>query len=106
MKKIKLILFQYNTYFIFLFLLALSISFSFLYYLNGENILYADTMSRLDIARKVIDNLTPGFAQIGNVWLPLPQVLMLPFIWNNFFWHSGTAGALMSRTAFSIGALF
>jgi len=106
MKKIKHILSQYSTYCIFLFLLALSICFSLLYYLNGQNILYADTMSRLDIARKVVDNLTPGFAQIGNVWLPLPQLLMIPFIWNNFLWHSGIAGALMSGTAFIIGGLY
>jgi len=106
MKKFKLTLSHYSTYCIFLFLLALSVCFSLLYYLNGENILYADTMSRLDIARKVIDNLTPGFAQIGNVWLPLPQLLMLPFIWNNFLWHSGIAGALMSGTAFIIGGLY
>jgi len=102
----KHIISQYNIYFIFLFLFALSIFFSVFYYLNGENILYADTMSRLDIARKVIDNLTPGFAQIGNVWLPLPQLLMVPFIWNNFLWHSGLAGAIMSGIAFIIGGLY
>lgn len=106
MKKFRRILSQNNIYYIFLFLLILSVGFSVFYYLNGENILYADTMSRLDIARKVIDNLTPGFAQIGNVWLPLPQLLMLPFIWNNFLWHSGIAGAIMSGTAFIIGGLY
>ena len=87
-------------------MLALGIFFSALYYLNGENILYADTMSRLDIARKIVDNLTPGFAQIGNVWLPLPQLLMVPLIWNNFLWHSGLAGAIMSGIAFIIGGLY
>ncbi|HSX10041.1 MAG TPA: hypothetical protein VLF93_07850 [Candidatus Saccharimonadales bacterium] len=106
MKKITYIISRYNTYFVFLFLLALSAFFSALYYFNGENILYADTMSRLDIARKIVDNLTPGFAQIGNVWLPLPQLLMVPFIWNNFLWHSGLAGAIMSGTAFIIGGLY
>jgi hypothetical protein len=106
MKKIKRILAQYSTYYIFLFLLALSVCFSVFYYLNGENILYADTMSRLNIARKVVDNITPGFAQIGNVWLPLPQLLMLPYIWNNFLWHSGIAGALMSGVAYIIGGLY
>lgn len=97
---------RYTTYFIFLFLFCLSVFASVFYYLNGENVLYADTMSRLDIARKVIDNLTPGFAQVGNVWLPLPQILMLPFIWNNFLWHSGLAGAIMSGTAYIICGLY
>src|SRR5260221_7271121 len=97
---------KYSSYLVSLFLICLSICYAIFYYLNGQNVLYADTMSRLDIARKVIDNLTPGFAQVGNVWLPLPQLLMVPFIWNNFLWHSGLAGALMSGTAFVIGGLY
>lgn len=84
--------------------------FSFLaflyYYSKGQNLLYADAISRLDIARKVVDNITPGLPQLGNVWLPLPQILMLPFIWNNFLWHSGIAGSIMSMTAFLIGGIF
>src|SRR6266702_4597525 len=103
MKKLYLIIPKYDTHLVFVFLICLSDLFSLLYYMNGQNVLYADTMSRLDIARKVIDNLTPGFAQVGNVWLPLPQLLMVPFIWNNFLWHSGIAGALMSGTAFILG---
>lgn len=68
--------------------------------------LYADAISRLDIARKVIDNITPGLPQLGNVWLPLPQILMLPFIWNTFLWHSGIAGAIMSMSAFILGGFY
>ncbi|MEP7167091.1 MAG: hypothetical protein ABI758_03890 [Candidatus Woesebacteria bacterium] len=70
------------------------------------NLPYADSISRLDIARKVIDNINPGLAQLGSVWLPLPQLLMLPFIWNDYMWHSGLAGALMSMPAFIIGGYY
>jgi hypothetical protein len=77
------------------------------YYTNGQlNLAMGDAVSRLDIARKVIDNLHPGFAQLGNIWLPLPQVLMLPFIWSTWMWHSGMAGAIMSGVAFTAGVYF
>ncbi len=76
------------------------------FFVGGMNLPYADAISRLDIARKVVDNLTPGLAQLGNVWLPLPQILMLAFIWNSFLWHTGLAGAFMSGTAFVVGGYF
>lgn len=107
MKKLNIKSFTTIQIYIALFLLALVSFLSFLYYFQDlKNLPYADAISRLDIARKVIDNITPGFAQVGNVWLPLPQILMLPFIWNNYLWHTGIAGYLMSGTAFIIGGLY
>lgn len=89
-------------------LLLVAISFfAFLYFFqDGQNLLYGDAQSRLNISRKMVDNLTPGLAQLGNVWLPLPQLLMLPFIWNGYLWHSGIAGAIMSMTAYIIGGIY
>lgn len=78
----------------------------FLYFVNGSHLPYADAISRLNISRKVIDNLTPGLAQLGNVWLPLPQILMLPFIWIDTLWHTGIAGAIMSISAYVAGGYF
>ena len=73
----------------------------FIYFSSNElHLAYGDALSRLNIARKMLDNLTPGFGQLGNIWLPLPHVLMLPFIWNNYMWHTGLAGYLMNGTAF------
>jgi hypothetical protein len=70
------------------------------YYANGLGLAYNDARSHLDISRRVIENLKPGFAQLGSVWLPLPHVLMLFTIWNDFMWHSGLAGALPSMIAY------
>ncbi len=96
----------YEDYLVLLLIVCVSF-FSFLYFFqNGQHILYGDALSRLNISRKLIDNLTPGFAQLGNVWLPLPQILMLPFIWNGYMWHSGLAGSIMSMTAFILGGIF
>lgn len=94
------------SYWVILLLLILSISSLVYFFVSGQHLLYADSISRLNIARKAFDNLTPGFAQLGNVWLPLPQILMFPFIWNQFMWHSGLAGSLMSMTAFVIGGIY
>lgn len=70
------------------------------YYQNGLGLAYSDSQSHLNIARRVIDSLTPGFAQIGSIWLPLPHLLMLLTIWNDFMWHSGLSGALISMIAY------
>lgn len=91
---------------VFFFLLLISIASLAYFFPSRANLPYADAISRLNISRKVVDNLNPGLAQLGSVWLPLPQVLMLPFIWNDFMWHSGLAGSLMSMSAYIIGGYF
>lgn len=83
------------------FLLAMVSITSFLFYLsNGLGVSYNDARSHLDIARRVVENLKPGFAQLGSVWLPLPHLLATLTVWNNFMWHSGLAGALQSMISF------
>ena len=73
----------------------------FIYYLqNGLGVIYNDARSHLDMGRRVVEGLKPGLAQLGSVWLPLPHVLMIPTVWQDFFWHSGLAGALQSMLAF------
>jgi hypothetical protein len=73
----------------------------FLYFLsNGLGVAYNDARSHLDIARRVVENLKPGFAQLGSVWLPLPHLLSTITVWNNFMWHSGLSGAIQSMIAY------
>lgn len=47
-----------------------------------------------------MDSLTPGLAQWGTVWLPLPHLLMALFVWNMAWWRSGVAGSIPSLAAF------
>lgn len=70
------------------------------FYNNNLGLSYNDARSHLNIGRRVVEGLKPGFAQIGSVWLPLPHVLMIPTIWNDFMWHSGLSGALISMFSF------
>jgi hypothetical protein len=58
------------------------------------------------IARRVIDNSVPGFAQLGGVWLPLPHLLMLPFVWNMFLWSSGLGGAIPSMICYIVSSIY
>ncbi len=73
----------------------------YIYFLNnGLALAYNDARSHLDISRRVVEGLKPGIAQLGSVWLPLPHVLMAITVWNDFMWHSGLAGAIVSMFSF------
>src|SRR5438045_8792095 len=89
--------FQKHTTFLLCIILSLISFGSFIfYYVNGLGLAYNDARSHLDIGRRVVENLKPGFAQLGSVWLPLPHLLMAATIWNDFMWHSGLSGAIQS----------
>ncbi len=82
-------------------LLAFVSFLAFLYfYKSGLSLAYNDARSHLDIARRVVEGLKTGLAQLGSVWLPLPHILMLPTIWIDFFWHTGLSGSLISIFSF------
>lgn len=81
-------------------LCVISIAFYLYYYSKGLGLAYNDARSHLDIGRRVVEGLKPGLAQLGSVWLPLPHLLMILTVWNDFMWHSGLAGALQSMISF------
>jgi len=87
--------------------LAIFISvFSFLYYnRHGDVLLYGDAVAHINIARRVFDSKTPGLLQFGTVWLPLPHLLILPFIVSKQMWQSGTGGSIPSMAGFVLGVL-
>lgn len=60
---------------------------------RGMLLLYGDAVAHLHIARRVFDSRYPGLGQLGGVWLPLPHVLLLPFVQKMDWWRSGLAGA-------------
>lgn len=61
---------------------------------------YGDAQARLLIARTVVEGRHPGLAQLGGVWPPLPQVYMIPFVWNDALYYSGIAGAIPSLLSY------
>jgi hypothetical protein len=79
---------------------------SFFYYLRRDEILMlGDTVAHINIARRVFDSLNPGPLQLGTVWLPLPHVLMMPFLISNKMWQSGIGGSIPSMAAFVFGVM-
>lgn len=78
--------------------MALMVSFS-----RGYVLLYGDAVAHLGIARRILDTRNPGLVQLGGVWLPLPHLLMLPFVQNMAWWQSGLAGAWPSIACYVAG---
>ena len=68
---------------------------------HGYLLLYGDAVAHLAIARRILDAKWPGIAQLGGVWLPLPHILMLPFIMNMRMWQTGLAAAPMSMISYA-----
>ncbi|MFY9562378.1 MAG: hypothetical protein WAQ52_19265 [Terriglobales bacterium] len=79
---------------------------SFLYYFQrGEILLYGDAVAHINIARRVFDSQTPGLLQLGTVWLPLPHLLMIPFLVSDWMWRSGVGGSIPSMIAYVMGVV-
>lgn len=76
------------------------------YYQQDLTLAYNDARSHLNIARRIVDSLQPGIAQIGSVWLPLYHILEIPFIWNDFLWRSGIAGSVVSMASYVLGGIY
>jgi hypothetical protein len=80
--------------------------FAFLYYLQQSDLLlYGDAVAHINIARRVFDSQTPGLLQLGTVWLPLPHLLMIPFIFSDAMWRSGAGGSIPSMIAYVLGVI-
>jgi hypothetical protein len=76
------------------------------FYWKGELFYSGDAEAHLNTARRVFDSRTPGYDQIGRIWLPLPHLLMLPLARVDSLWHSGLAGSLPSAACFVAAGAF
>ncbi|PIR43803.1 hypothetical protein COV24_01005 [candidate division WWE3 bacterium CG10_big_fil_rev_8_21_14_0_10_32_10] len=90
---------------IYLFSVVLSICAWYSFKVQNLILSYNDARSHLNIARRVVDGLNPGIAQLGSVWLPLPHILELLTIWNNFFYRTGLSGSIISMLSF-VGTIY
>lgn len=61
---------------------------------------YGDAVAHLHIARRVFDSHQPRLSQLGSVWLPLPHVLLIPFVQVYAWWANGFAGVIPSALAY------
>jgi hypothetical protein len=72
---------------------------------RGYMLLYGDAVAHLGIARRILDSRNPGLSQLGGVWLPLPHLLILPFVQKMEWWQNGLAGAWPSLLCYIVGVI-
>jgi hypothetical protein len=85
---------------------TLAVLASWWFFSRGESLAYGDAASHLNIARRITDSRTPGYSQIGTVWLPLPHLIVMPLAERDEWWRSGIAGVVPSTAAFVLSAVF
>jgi hypothetical protein len=71
------------------------------YFQKGDVLLYGDAVAHINIARRVFDSKMPGLLQLGTVWLPLPHLLMIPFLISKELWQRGVGGSIPSLIAYA-----
>jgi hypothetical protein len=67
---------------------------------HGAVLNYGDAVAHLHIARRVFDAHQPRLSELGSVWLPLPHLLLIPFVRIYSGWVSGWAGVIPSALAY------
>jgi hypothetical protein len=75
------------------------------FYTQGAILLYGDAVAHIHIARRVFDSITPGPLRLGTVWLPLPHILMIPFVVSDWMWRTGVGGSIVSMIAYVAGTV-
>lgn len=72
---------------------------------SGWSLAYSDAQSHLTIARRLFDNRSElGLGQLGTVWLPIPHLLLAPFILSLWAWHTGWGAAWLGAGCLGVTA--
>jgi len=70
----------------------------------GLTLIHYDARAHLVVARRVIDSLTPGWQQIGAVWLPLPHLLNLLPVQIDAWYRTGVSAVVISILSLGLAA--
>ena len=62
------------------------------YHQLGLTLTHYDARGHLVVARRIIDSITPGWQQVGAVWLPLPHLLNAIPVQIDLFYRTGASG--------------
>src|SRR5436309_11103557 len=72
------------------------------YHRLGLTLSHYDARGHLVVARRIVDNLTPGWQQIGAVWLPLPHLVNMVPVQVDALYRSGASAVAISIAAFAV----
>jgi hypothetical protein len=75
-----------------------------IYHQRELTLSHYDAKAHLVVARRIIDSLRPGWWQIGAVWLPLPHLLNMLPVQNDWLYRTGYSGVAISVASFSLAA--
>lgn len=75
------------------------------YYAQELTLSHYDAKAHLVVARRIIDSVSPGWMQIGAVWLPLPHLLNLVPVQVDAFYRTGLSAVAFSVVGFVVGAV-
>jgi hypothetical protein len=67
-----------------------------IYSRDGLILSHYDAKAHLVVARRVFDNITPGWQQFGAVWLPLPHLINVLPAQIDLFYRTGLFASLVS----------
>lgn len=81
---------------------AWGIAAALVYAARGLTLSHYDAKAHLVVARRVIDSLTPGWEQIGAVWLPLPHVLNMLPVQVDVLYRTGASAVAISIASFAL----
>ena len=68
----------------------------------GLTLSHYDARGHLVVARRIFDSLTPGWQQIGAVWLPLPHLLNALPVQVDAWYRSGASAVAISIVSYAI----
>lgn len=71
---------------------------------HGYVLYYGDAQSHLNLSRSIVDSRTPGYDQLGTVWLPMLHIICLPLVGSMELWSTGLAGAIPVALCFVAAA--
>jgi hypothetical protein len=80
---------------------AVTVGAVYFFYSRGLTNIYGDAIAHMEGARRILDSLTPGYGEIGSVWLPLFHLLAAPLAVSDSLWRTGLAGSIVSCAAFA-----
>jgi len=71
----------------------------------GLTLSHYDARGHLIVARRIFDSITPGWQQIGAVWLPLPHLLNALPIQIDALYRTGWSAVALSVVSFTAAAV-
>ena len=72
------------------------------YHQLGLTLTHYDARGHLVVARRIFDSITPGWQQIGAVWLPLPHLLNAIPVQIDLFYRTGASAVAISVASYAI----